>query len=115
MWQRFGEDPTNPLYAEYGGHHGIDISSPFPGVYSVDDGVVVWAGPLASRPARGRFVIVGHSWGNTHYYHLDGMVVSAGDSVSKGQYLAAWVNHLHFGVQVGEDFKDPDDYLWWVE
>ena len=104
----FGNSPD--FYEQFGqkGHNGIDIGvwtgTP---VYACDAGTVVaegwgkynsWMGEIA-----GIYVLLKHWWGFSAYAHLSNTIVSAGQSIAKGQRIATsgatgvgTGPHLHF-------------------
>ncbi len=113
---------TQNITSGYGGrwgrmHSGIDISAG--GVYgqdivASDGGTVEWAGYDSS--GYGNYVIIDHNNGyKTLYGHCSALYVSAGQSVSQGQAIAAVGStgdstgpHLHFEVRTSSgDRLDP--------
>lgn len=100
------------------GHGAIDIEiaidSP---VYAADGGEVVWAG--YSRWGGGNVVVVAHgnTW-QTHYLHLNSVLVSCGQAVGKGTQIgtvgqtgASSFPHLHFEVRYGGFEYNPVNWL----
>lgn len=105
-----------------GTHYGIDIADADIGgesVFAAQGGRVIaannsvsWSGGL------GNYVIIGHGNGYaTLYSQCKEVYVSAGDTVEKGQVIAAvgttgWStgNHLHFEVRSGFAAVDPFNY-----
>lgn len=100
-------------------HTGIDISGS--GAYgktivAADGGTVVLAGP---NDGYGYCVILNHHNGkSTLYGHCSTLLVSAGESVSKGQPIAKIGStgnstgpHCHFEVIVGGKKVNPLDYV----
>ncbi|MNI63760.1 Murein DD-endopeptidase MepM [compost metagenome] len=69
--------------------------------------------------ARGKYIIIKHANGlETWYMHLNGMSVSAGDKVSKGQQIGTLGNtgrstgpHLHFQVVKQNKAVNPLGYV----
>lgn len=102
------------------GHNGIDIPAPSgTAVVAAASGTVAWANYSSSA---GNWVGITHSNGVTSVYmHLSSIGVSAGQSVSKGQYIGgvgntgySFGNHLHFGVTIGTlpgNWANPWNYL----
>lgn len=92
-------------------HDGLDIPRPAGSpIYAALDGVVInagWGGYAGS--AAGYNVVIQHDNGySTVYAHCSKLYVKKGQTVSKGQAIAAvgqtgraYGNHLHFGVFVG--------------
>ena len=70
------------------GHTGVDIAAPYgTGIAASDDGVVVATGWVAVGGLR---VCVQHSGGlQTCYYHTSSVYVTPGQTVSRGQLIAA--------------------------
>jgi len=108
-------------------HPGIDLGIPhhrFPhnsrgepvNILSAEDGIVMFAG---YGPSYGRYVIIDHGGGySTRYAHAHRILVSQGQSVSRGQPVAIVGNtgsstapHLHFEVRHNGDPRNPMDYL----
>lgn len=112
---RFG-----PRYAPTGGastfHQGIDIAGPSgTQILAADGGTVIFTGWYGGG---GNSIKIDHGGGTiTEYLHLragDGIMVSVGQKVTKGQQIGrmgttgtSTGNHLHFGVSVGGQFVDP--------
>lgn len=86
-----------------------------------DDGVVLLAGTIPLRPARGIHIILSHEDNiETHYYHLSAVNCQPIDSVTRGQIIG-WSGdsggvaaHLHWSkrdtAQLGDEmrgFRDP--------
>jgi murein DD-endopeptidase MepM/ murein hydrolase activator NlpD len=99
-------------------HSGLDISG-YRGapIHAADSGFVTFAG--WSKSGYGNLVIIDHRNGHqTRYAHLHAFFVSAGQSVSKGQQIAAMGStgnstgpHLHFEVRLKGVRKNPELYL----
>jgi murein DD-endopeptidase MepM/ murein hydrolase activator NlpD len=92
-----GFDYTPPL------HNGIDIAGDEGNaIYSVDGGVVVYAG--WSTSGYGNLLVIDHGTGwQSAYAHLQTIAVGCGTNVSQGEYVAGLGNtgnssgpHLHF-------------------
>ncbi len=102
-------------------HTGIDIAAG--GIYgqsiiASDGGVVEWAG--SDNSGYGTYVIINHGNGyKTLYGHCSELFVSAGESVSQGQPIAAVGStgfstgpHLHFEVRTeAGDRLDPQGFV----
>ena len=92
---------------------GVDEGTP---VHAADDGVVVDADWLGGY---GNCVIIDHGNGmQTVYAHNSALVVSAGQSVSKGELIAyagstgySTGPHCHFEVRINGEPVDPMGYL----
>lgn len=82
--------PVNGVLTQYfwWGHTGVDLAAPYgTTISSSDDGVVVATGWVAVGGLR---VCVQHSGGlQTCYYHTSAVFVTPGQTVSRGQALAA--------------------------
>lgn len=98
-------------------HQGIDIgaSSGSP-IYAAASGTVTEAGYSSSR---GNYAVISHGSGvSTVYMHCSALYVSAGDSVSQGETIAAVGStgistgpHLHFGVIEDGVYVNPRNYV----
>lgn len=98
-------------------HKGIDIacarSTP---IYAADGGRVIFSG---YKGAMGYVVIIDHNNGYVTYYEHNGsLLVSAGQTVYKGQQIAkagrsgvASGVHCHFGIQRNGTYVNPLNYL----
>ena len=98
-------------------HKGIDLAcSAGSPIYAADSGTVIIAGYSATA---GNWIVIDHGGGLvTKYMHASALYVSAGQSVSKGQNIAAVGstgnssgNHLHFQVEVNGTAVNPYLYL----
>lgn len=101
-------------------HSGIDISSSGisgQAIVASDSGTVTWAGYDSS--GYGNYVIIDHGNGyQTLYGHCSSLYVSQGQSVSKGQTIAAVGStgdstgaHLHFEIRSGSSRLNPLSFL----
>lgn len=98
-------------------HNGLDMAAPYGSViYAAYDGDVVAAAYSASM---GNYIMIDHGDGlYTIYMHASALYVSKGQSVYKGQSIAAvgstgrsTGNHLHFSVRLNGNYVSPWDYL----
>lgn len=98
-------------------HSGIDMAAPGGSpILAATDGVVVAATYNATM---GNYVMINHGNGlYTIYMHASALYVSAGQTVSKGQSIAAvgttgrsTGNHLHFSVRLNGSYVNPWNYL----
>ncbi|MCC7107998.1 MAG: M23 family metallopeptidase [Deltaproteobacteria bacterium] len=116
LGSRFGRR-TDPVTGKAGAwHNGIDLRVPEgTELHSLSDGVVTFAGPLASSPDSGIALGVraadAVSWS---FSHLSAVLVSPGDSVRAGQVVARSGNtgkstgpHLHLVVRRAGREVDP--------
>lgn len=99
-------------------HDAIDIGAPIgTPVYSVKDGKVITAS-YGYNGGRGNYVMVDHGNGLvTRYQHLSDIYVSVGQTVTKGQNIAAVGNtgassgpHLDYAIYVNGQTVDPLTY-----
>lgn len=98
-------------------HKGIDISVSYgTPIYAADGGVVSFSG---YKGAMGYVVIIDHQNGfKTYYEHNSSLLVSAGQTVYKGQQVAKAGRsgvtsgvHCHFGIQYNGTYYNPLNYL----
>lgn len=98
-------------------HRGIDISVSYgTPIYAADGGVVSFSG---YKGAMGYVVIIDHQNGfKTYYEHNSSLLVSAGQTVYKGQQVAkagrsgvANGVHCHFGIMYNGTYYNPLNYL----
>lgn len=106
------------LFGGYDFHTGLDIAGPLgTSIYASKSGVVTFSG--WNVYGYGNLIIISHPDGSeTRYAHLTQSYVSAGQSVSKGQNIAAMGttgrstgSHLHFEIRFGGETVDPLPYL----
>lgn len=110
-------DRINPVTGLQQFHNGIDLAAPYgSSILCAYDGDVVAADYSSSM---GNYVMVSHGSGiYTIYMHASALYVSKGQSVSKGQVIAAvgstgrsTGNHLHFSVRKNGSYVSPWNYL----
>ena len=98
-------------------HKGIDIACSYgTPIYAADGGRVTYAG---YKGAMDYVVIIDHNNGYVTYYeHNSSLLVSAGQTVYKGQQIAkagrsgvASGVHCHFGIQRNGSYVNPLNYL----
>lgn len=112
---------THPIYGDRRLHAGIDIGAPNgTPIIAADGGTVVFAGPAGGY---GNLVLISHGTKGgkdlaTAYAHQSVLLVSDGQSVSRGQLIgrvgstgSSTGNHLHFEVRLNGDPVDPLDYV----
>ena len=98
-------------------HSGIDMAAPYgSAILAAADGQVITAGWVNSY---GYTVMIYHGSGlTTIYAHCSSILVSVGQSVSRGDTVAkvgstgdSTGNHLHFGVKLNGSYTSPNPYL----
>lgn len=108
---------TSPTAGASTYHQGYDIGAASgAAIVAAADGVVTTTG---YSNVLGYYVIVSHGGGLfTVYEHCSSILVSRGQSVSRGATIAkvgstgvATGPHLHFGVQLNGKYVDPGNYL----
>ena len=98
-------------------HNGLDMAAPGgTAILAAYDGDVVGA---AYNNSMGNYIMIDH-WSGlyTIYMHCSALYVSKGQSVTKGQNIAAvgstgrsTGNHLHFSVRLNGNYVSPWNYL----
>ncbi|MDE7019153.1 MAG: peptidoglycan DD-metalloendopeptidase family protein [Lachnospiraceae bacterium] len=119
-YKRISDDYGNRMHPTLGiekFHNGLDMAAasgtPILAAY---DGDVVAA---AYSSSMGNYIMIDHGGGlYTIYMHSSALYVSKGQSVSKGQTIAAVGStgrstgpHLHFGVRLNGNYVSPWNYL----
>jgi murein DD-endopeptidase MepM/ murein hydrolase activator NlpD len=110
--------PVRGVFTQYfwWGHTGVDIAAPYgTGIGASDDGIVVATGPVAVGGLR---VCVQHAGGlQTCYYHTSAVYVTPGQTVARGQLIAAigltgvtTGPHVHWELKVNGVAQDPLAY-----
>ena len=98
-------------------HNGLDMAAPYGSVIlAAYDGDVVAADYSTTM---GNYIMIDHGDGlYTIYMHASALYVSKGQTVYKGQSIAAvgstgrsTGNHLHFGVRLNGNYVSPWNYL----
>jgi len=98
-------------------HEGVDLASlEHAPIEAANDGIVVFAGPLGIY---GNAIMIDHGFGLfTLYGHQSMLNVKVGQAVRKGNVIGqsgttglAGGDHLHFGILVGGQFVNPQE--WW--
>jgi murein DD-endopeptidase MepM/ murein hydrolase activator NlpD len=98
-------------------HNGVDMAAPAGSpILAAYDGDVVGAG---YSPTMGNYIMIDHgSELYTIYMHASALYVSTGQSVTKGQKIAAvgstgrsTGSHLHFSVRFNGAYTSPWNYL----
>jgi len=107
----------SPTAGASSNHQGIDIGAATgSSITAADGGTVITASYSSSA---GNYVVISHGNGlSTVYMHCSKLLVSEGDTVSKGQTIAKVGStgystgpHLHFGVRKNGSYVDPTDYV----
>ena len=107
----------HPIFGYSRLHTGVDIGAGYGApVVASDEGEVAYVGVMSGY---GNVVVVDHGGGMaTTYNHLSAFSVSTGQSVRRGQVIAAvgctgWCTgpHLHFEVRLNGTPVDPQPYL----
>ena len=98
-------------------HSGVDIGKRTGApIFASAKGEVTFVG---FEEGYGLYIIVNHGSGfETKYAHINESFVQVGDSVEKGQHIAAMGTtgrvtgpHLHFEVILNGEFQNPADYI----
>lgn len=105
-------------------HNGIDIcisgqSSYGKPISAVADGTVIKAFKSGYNSGLGLYIVIDHGNGVQSYYcHCSSVYVSAGQSVTKGQNIAAIGStgystgaHLHFAIVSNGSYQSPLNYV----
>lgn len=109
----------HPIYKTYKLHSGIDIgASSGSSIVAAESGTVLLAS-YGYNGGYGNYIIINHGNGlTTRYAHCSSLSVSVGQSVTKGQVIAAVGStgdstgpHLHFEVRLNGTSYDPLNYL----
>jgi len=112
---------TDPFNSSHRFHSGIDIAAPSGSpIYVPQNGVVVFAGNYGGY---GNVVVVDHGYQlYTLYGHTSTYYVRAGQTVSRGQAIAAVGStgrstgpHLHFEVHQKRQYVNPMNYLAYLQ
>ena len=94
-------------------HDGLDIANSYgTRIRAAGKGAVIKVGWV---PGYGRMAVINHGYGyKTYYAHCSNIYVEVGESVNKGEVIAAIGNtgrttgpHLHFGVSYQGKIIDP--------
>ncbi len=117
MWPVPGYKYCSRWYTP-GGHKGVDICAAYgTPILAADSGVVVAAGFSAAGNGYGYSIVIDHGNGyKTLYGHCSALYVSAGQSVSQGQVIAAvgstgrsTGNHCHFEILLNGSRVPPQN------
>ncbi|MGN0612514.1 MAG: peptidoglycan DD-metalloendopeptidase family protein [Porcipelethomonas sp.] len=117
IWPVNGGYISDPFMSDRN-HKGLDIAAPAgTDIYASDGGTVLEAG--WNTGGYGNYVVIDHGNGYvTLYGHASQVFVSAGQTVSQGQLIAAvgttgdsTGNHCHFEVRYCGGFLNPEDFI----
>lgn len=106
-----------PIEGASANHNGIDIPAPYgSAIIAAESGKVLIAGYSSTA---GNWVVISHGGGvNSVYMHASALLVSQGQTVSRGETIAqvgstglSTGNHLHFGVSLNGSYVNPWNYL----
>lgn len=98
-------------------HNGVDMAAPGGSpILAAESGTVIAASYSSTM---GNYIMINHGGGlYTIYMHASALYVSTGQSVTKGQKIAAvgstgrsTGNHLHFSVRLNGNYVSPWNYL----
>lgn len=107
----------HPIYGVEKMHNGLDLAAPAgTAILAAYDGDVVAA---AYSSSMGNYIMINHGSGlYSIYMHCSALYVSTGQTVTKGQKIAAvgmtgsaTGNHLHFSVRLNGSYVNPWNYL----
>lgn len=112
-----GSWTVTAYYGDGRGHKGMDLAADKgTSVFAVSGGTVTFAGVDGNY---GYCVVIDHGNGiKTRYAHASKLLVSAGETVTRGEVIAnvgstgySTGNHLHFEVLVNNKNVDPAPYI----
>ena len=110
---------VHPITGKVRTHAGMDIGGPMGAdIYAAEAGTVLVSG--WNSGGYGYYVVINHGNGlSTLYAHCSSLLVSSGQSVSKGQVIAKVGStgmstgpHLHFEVHKNGSHTNPAPYLY---
>ena len=108
---------NHPIYGQVLQHNGVDLSADTgTAIYAAYKGTVVVSTYNASA---GNYIMIDHGSGlMTVYMHCSKLLVSVGETVSKGQTIGLVGStgnstgpHLHFSVRLNGSYVDPKRYF----
>ena len=109
----------HPIYHTKKLHAGIDIAAAGGAdIVAADSGTVILSS-FGYNGGYGNYVIISHGNGvTTRYAHCSNLYVKVGQTVTKGQTIAAvgttgssTGNHCHFEVRINGESKNPLNYV----
>lgn len=107
----------HPIYGQVLQHNGVDLSADTgTAIYAAYTGTVVVS---TYNSTAGNYIMIDHGSGlMTVYMHCSKLLVSVGESVSKGQTIGLVGStgnstgpHLHFSVRLNGSYVDPKPYI----
>lgn len=109
----------HPIYGTKKLHAGLDIAAAGGADIVAADSGTVMLSSFGYNGGYGNYIIINHGNGvTTRYAHCSDLYVSAGQTVTKGQRIAAvgstgasTGNHCHFEVRINGESKNPSNYL----
>lgn len=119
-YTRISDDYGNRIHPTLGVqqfHNGVDMAAPGGSpILAAADGTVIAASYSSSM---GNYIMINHGGGlYTIYMHASALYVSSGQSVTRGQKIAAvgstgrsTGNHLHFSVRRNGSYVSPWSFL----
>ena len=108
---------ADPITGAWSNHRGIDIPGPYgQPIVASNKGIVIFSGYHWSY---GNYVIIDHGGGiSTLYSHASKLLVSKGQTVSKGETIAlvgstgySTGNHVHFEYRINGAPQNPLNYV----
>ncbi len=117
IWPVNGGYVSDPFMSDRN-HKGLDIAAPSgTDIYAADGGVVTEAG--WNDGGYGYWVVIDHGNGYiTCYAHASEVYVTAGQTVSQGELIAAvgttgdsTGNHCHFEIRYSGSYLNPQDFM----
>ncbi len=110
---------VHPISGTWKLHAGLDIGAEGGADIVAGESGTVLLASFGYNGGYGNYVIINHGNGiTTRYAHCSNLYVSTGDTVIKGQVIAAvgstgasTGNHCHFEVRINGESKDPKNYL----
>ncbi|MBQ3408876.1 MAG: peptidoglycan DD-metalloendopeptidase family protein [Clostridia bacterium] len=109
----------HPIYGTKKLHAGMDIAaSTGANIVAAESGTVILSS-WGYNGGYGNYIIISHGNGyTTRYAHCSNLYVKVGDTVSRGQVIAAVGStgastgpHCHFEVRINGESKNPVNYL----
>ncbi|MCX4268678.1 MAG: peptidoglycan DD-metalloendopeptidase family protein [Lachnospiraceae bacterium] len=108
---------NHPIFGQVLQHNGVDLSADTgTAIYAAYNGTVVVS---TYNSSAGNYIMIDHGSGlMTVYMHCSKLLVSVGETVSKGQTIGLVGStgnstgpHLHFSVRLNGSYVDPKPYI----